>query len=90
MVKEFVMIEKNRKGQLTIQGRLDTRLHMTARHGMSECLVKYLGGQDSASMRKGVVHLSNGINHMYDATRPFRPVIVNLLLKLYYFRYIYA
>jgi hypothetical protein len=71
MVKEFVMIEKNRKGQLTIQGRLDTRLHMMARHGTSEHLVKYLGGQDSASVRKGVVRLSNGINHMYDATRPF-------------------
>jgi hypothetical protein len=70
-VKEFVMIEKNRKGQLTIQGRLDTRLHMMARHGTSERLVKYLGGQDSASVRKGVVRLSNGINHMYDATRPF-------------------
>jgi hypothetical protein len=29
-------------------------------------------------MRKGVVHLSNGINHMYDATHPFRPVVVNV------------
>jgi hypothetical protein len=41
---------------------------MMARHGRSEHLVKYLGGQDSAFMRKGVVHLSNGINHMYDPT----------------------
>jgi hypothetical protein len=66
MVKEFVMIEKNRKGQLTIQGRLDTQLHMTARHGMSECLVKYLGGQDSTSMRKGVVRLSNNHHRRQD------------------------